>query len=128
MTFLEKLNRVPPKLCRLAAHRGRLPLSNQDLAIASGLSESTIAAISQLDVWDSVKLSTVDRFTRACGVDLLRLKELKRFLRAGLAYQDNMSPTQRKMVRRITEDLKGGSRTYAAVNAVQTRINGSCSH
>jgi hypothetical protein len=85
-------------------------MSNLDLAKMTGLSRSTICKLSQLDRWDSVSAGVMQRFSIACGVDLLAPGDQKKFIaRSRLDYMDRTSPAQRRMMKRIISDLKGGA-------------------
>ncbi|HEU4340040.1 MAG TPA: hypothetical protein VFU31_00570 [Candidatus Binatia bacterium] len=106
MTLCERLNQIPPRLCRFVAHRRRRPLSNQDLSDASGLARSTIVKLSKLDRWDGVRLDMIEAFSRACGVDLLSPKTSLLIIRKrAMAYTRNANHQQRRMYRRLLDGL-----------------------
>lgn len=75
LTFVEKLNRFPPIVCRILA---RVPLdtggvrakTDHEIAQASGLTLSKVASLSHLTTWDEVPLATIVAFTKGCGSDL----------------------------------------------------------
>lgn len=83
MTLLTKLNQLPPFLCRVMARKkkGWAPMSISDLSVVSGLTRSKVAKISVMRSWNDVTLSDADKFSRACGVDLLDLAPAKKWLR-----------------------------------------------
>lgn len=71
MTILERLDRVPPCLCRLVARKNRIvALNTREIAKRSGLNPRTVSEISRCVSWDGWSITTIDRFSRACGVDL----------------------------------------------------------
>ena len=114
MTITERLNKLPPKLCRFVAHRRRRPLSNQDISDASGLARSTVVKISKLDRWDNLPLKTIEAFTRACGVDLLAPKRSLYIIRKrAMDYTRNANHQQRKMYQRLLKGL-GATATIGA--------------
>lgn len=90
----ERLDRVPPFLCRMVArdkaHRGRR-LSLVEISIASGLSYGAVRRLSHKRTWANVPPCIIDRFASACGVDLLHLKRtifyLKRTLKSPNGYK-----------------------------------------
>ena len=114
MTLSERLNKLPPKLCRFVAHRRRRPLSNQDIATASGLARSTVVKISNLDCWNGVRLDMIEAFTTACGVDLLAPKRSLYIIRKrAMDYTRNANHQQRKMYQRLLKGL-GATATIGA--------------
>tara|TARA_Y100001937_G_scaffold96987_2_gene131946 strand:+ start:1289 stop:1861 length:573 start_codon:yes stop_codon:yes gene_type:complete len=72
MSLLEKLDKMPPFLCRLLARRKGKSLSNRQLASDLGVSVRTIQRISEKKSWDDVPVGFAQKFSGACGVDLLR--------------------------------------------------------
>lgn len=54
-------------------------LTTQEIADASGLSVWLVLKISKMRKWDSLPISTAERFARACGVDLKRLARAKEY-------------------------------------------------
>ena len=91
-------------------------MSNLDIAQKSGLSRATVDRISQLDRWDSLRVGTVQRFSIACGVDLLAPGDQKKFIaRSRLDYMDRTSPAQRRMMARIISDLKSRPAWHAPI-------------
>lgn len=78
VSLLSHLNRVPPALLlALAVSRGRT-LSIRALSLRSGVPVRTLARISKMDEWSSVKLSTLNDIALACRVDLLRMGAVRR--------------------------------------------------
>lgn len=69
--WLERLNRLPPNVCRLLArepHRAKVPLTTEQIAKRSGLSKQTVLKISKLRSWASVTLQNLERFEFGCGI------------------------------------------------------------
>lgn len=79
--LLEKLNRFTPRLCRLVARHRARPMSYTEIAVRSGLSRATVIKLSHKASWDGVNITQIDKFTKACGVDLLRIGPQVAFLR-----------------------------------------------
>lgn len=73
MTLRERLNRFPPFLCRSVARKGRgyEMLNLREIAKRSGLPLATVSRIAYLRTWDSLSLGVIERFSLACGVDVL---------------------------------------------------------
>lgn len=69
--LLDRLERVPPFLCRILARKnnGHRGLSHEELAKLSGLSRSTIAELSFKTSWKGVTVDVADRFAAACGIN-----------------------------------------------------------
>lgn len=114
MTLREKINRYSPKLCRFLARKdkGQRPMTNDDIAKASGLSRSTVAKLSQMDTWDNVTVATMEEFSRACGINLLapsRRRDKRLISEGRLSLIKNSSPSQRMMFQRILSGF-GGNR------------------
>jgi hypothetical protein len=87
MLLIEKLDRMPPFLCRLMARRnGRSP-SNKDLSKDSGIPLTTLRRICEKKTWADVPVGMAQRFSVACGVDLLRqTRSLEYFKRRKFAH------------------------------------------
>jgi hypothetical protein len=83
MTLLSKLNRIPPFLCRLVARkrRGYLAMTRRDIAAESGLNIKKVDRLSKLARWDNVKLSDIQKFSAACGVNLLASRRVKEYMK-----------------------------------------------
>lgn len=82
-TLLEKLDQFPPFLIRLCARRGRKAMTDRQLAAASGLSTNTVFRISHRSSWESISIGAASRFITASGVDILRPRRLKEFVKRG---------------------------------------------
>lgn len=70
----EKLKRFPPVVCRLLArkiikHNHVVALTDAEIAKSSGLSMADVVHISWSAAWDSIPVSKMLAFTKACGVD-----------------------------------------------------------
>lgn len=81
-------------------------MTNSDIAHVAVMSRGLVAKLSKLRNWSQVNISIATRFSMACGVDLLAPSEQIRFLRKrALKYQKTGSPMQKKMFRRIANEL-----------------------
>lgn len=104
MNLLESANRFPPCLCRYVARKdhGLSPLSHRELAKISGLSKSTVATLSLKDSWNGVAIDVVVKFSRACGVDLMRPAAMVAYLRDGKKHHlTKLDKQQRKFFLRL---------------------------
>lgn len=80
-SLLERLDRIPPCLCRILArsHNGNRSLSHHELAARSGLSRSYVGTLSGKDTWANESVWVVEAFSRACGVDLFNPHEVRHY-------------------------------------------------
>lgn len=74
LTIAQKCERFPPVACRLLARKqmpkgGVEPLSDEEIAAASGFTVPEVAKLSKKTSWMDVSVDTMLRFTRACGID-----------------------------------------------------------
>lgn len=86
--LIQKLDRVPPWVCRVLARHRRRPLTSEEIARRSGLTPSWVNRLSRKTTWAGVSVASADAFLAGCGVDPFRMKRhwsyLKRAkLRAG---------------------------------------------
>jgi hypothetical protein len=81
--MLAQANKVPPFLCRLVARKrsGWHPMSCADIGKKAGLSKSYVASLSLKTSWKGVPIEVVERFSEACGVDLLHPQDTLKYLR-----------------------------------------------
>lgn len=79
--ILKKINRIPPYTCRLLARKDGKAMSNQMISDASGLSMSKVKRISWMTSWDSLTAIDIDRFSSACGVDLIKQRDVFMFIK-----------------------------------------------
>lgn len=104
--LLDKINRLPPFVCRLMARKqdGWKPLTIDDIAKASGIPRSTVHELSSRNSWNGVAVDIADRFAAACGVDLLTPGEYIFWLRThGMVHIKKCSPIQRKCFAKLLE-------------------------
>lgn len=78
-TFWELSLRFPPVLCRLLAKKVHGPvLTDTEIADRAKMTIGEVVSLSQLTSWDSCDLSTIRRFTVACGLDFCSRSKMKR--------------------------------------------------
>lgn len=114
LTLLERLDKFPPRLCRLFARKGpnrlRRLKTNADIARDGGLARSTVDKLGHLESWKTVTLETFAKFVKGTGVDpLASTKNHKRMLvrsDRSRKFLKNGSPAQRKMVDRILPKIQ----------------------
>jgi hypothetical protein len=95
-------------MCRLVARKnhGCLPMTTRDIAKISGLSRSAVAKLSKLTTWKTVGTGTMQQFSLACGVSLLRLSRQREFWeRRGLVYLTKATPAQRRLFDQLVKLL-----------------------
>ena len=117
MTVTQRLDRIPPNLCRLLARseHGLRPLTTQEICDRSGLSWEKVAKISKLDSWASL-LRDIESFSAACGVSLMQPKSALRFLkRRKRVYLLRAKPSQRRLLVRLIEEITQSARAQAKI-------------
>ncbi len=68
MTLLEKLNRLPPCICRLLAQRNGVLATDAELELMTGWGHSKLERISCAATWAEISVLDADTFLQACGV------------------------------------------------------------
>lgn len=106
MTLLEKLDRLPPFVCRLLARRRAGPkvygMTMREISLASGLSKSTVADLSFRTTWAEIPVGVAEKFSVACGVDLLDVQDSMRYLQVGqMGYTEQGDINQIRMYTRL---------------------------
>lgn len=90
MTLLQKLNKFPPKLCRMVArvgsNRNQRLKTIKEIAYNARLSYRAAKRIASLSKWDGLTLEVVGRFSTACGVNLLQTYDHIRWLKFKARY------------------------------------------
>lgn len=105
-TLLQKLERVPPFMCRLLARDGRRGLSHNDIAERSGLERTTVRNLSFSTSWRGYTIDTIVAFTTACGVNHLAAeKQLDYAKRRLLPHTERATGAQRQMYDRLKQLL-----------------------
>lgn len=85
----------PPIVCRLLARpkglmgRSQRPLTDEEIAQASGLTVDTVRLLSTLHSWDDVSVGRFLAFTRGCNIDFDDTTAMDRHWR----YLDRRRPT-----------------------------------
>lgn len=102
-SWLDLANACPPVFCRIVARTGRghtcRPLTIEEICERSGLRPTQVKVISKLTRWDKMPAKNIEAFAHGCGVDLLRTKEHRRYLKhRHLTHLDNATPTQRASI------------------------------
>lgn len=68
MTLLEKLNRLPPCICRLLAKNNGELATDRELLAVTGWSRAKLDRIAKAVTWAEVAVIDVDAFLYACGL------------------------------------------------------------
>lgn len=68
MTLLEKLNRLPPCLCRIFAKKNGRLMTDPELMEATGWTIKHLRKVYQASSWAQVRVEDVDIFLAACGL------------------------------------------------------------
>jgi hypothetical protein len=80
-SFYDLLEMFPPCQVRLLAReRYGKPLTAEQIATSSGLSQREVGLISQMVTWQDVDVEALRRFTHGCGLDLDKPASVKRKL------------------------------------------------
>lgn len=95
-TVLERLDAMPPALCRLVARRPKgsapEPVTSADIAQESGLSAQRVTYLSGLMTWADVPVKEVDAFRQGCGLRPDRLAHAKHYIRWQLGRSKRKPP------------------------------------
>lgn len=88
MTLSQKLNRLPPCICRLLACREGELMRDIELMAATGWQRDKLRRVARAKTWDGIPVKDVDRFLSACGLtwstQRRQLEVLKRATAFGL--------------------------------------------
>jgi hypothetical protein len=104
MTFLEKLNSLPPMFCRYIARtkNGRRGLTTKEIESASGLSNTTVKELSLRTSWNNVTVETAQKFMSACGINPLAARKQRDFAkRRRMIHVENAQGAQKKLYGKI---------------------------
>ena len=83
MTLLEKLNRLPPCICRLLAENNGELATDQELQLVTGWSRAKLDRVARATTWAQMSVLDVDDFLQACGLSWSsQRRELARIRRA----------------------------------------------
>jgi hypothetical protein len=69
--WLEKMDRLPPNVCRLIArepHKSKVPRTTETIAKFSGFSKQKVLHISRLRTWKDVTVGDMEAFKLGCGL------------------------------------------------------------
>ena len=115
-TIADKLNAIPPFVCRLLARKnhGRDGLSHAEIAKLSNLSKSTVAELSLKTEWDGVPVDVAVAFALACGVNHLACRAQRDYFKRRIkTYVYNGDANRRRFYDRLLElfKVKYGSRS-----------------
>jgi len=68
VTLTEKLNRLPPCLCRLLAKHGGKLMTQRELRQLTGFSNQKLERICKAASWSKINVHDADKFLLACGL------------------------------------------------------------
>lgn len=108
MTILDKLNSIPPALCRLMAISGvSAPnLNTRDIAKRAGMSEKKVVEITRRNSWDYVYVIDVVKFASACGVNHLSARRAReRFKRCRPRRWKRLTRQQKGFVAKLLKQV-----------------------
>lgn len=98
-TLLQRLDCIPPFLCfALARQHGKRP-GYVALAEKAGIPIRTFLRIARKLSWSDVKVGQIEKFSAACGVDLMRQEKQLRYLRDTVSSDAafaHLNPQQRR--------------------------------
>lgn len=104
MNILEKIERIPPFLCRYLARtsNGRRGLTHNQIAQRSKLSRSVVRQLSFATTWRGHAVETCCAFALACGVNHLAAEKQLDFLkRRKLTHVARATNAQKQMYDRL---------------------------
>ena len=108
MTHLDRINKMPPTICRFLARTGgnrrQRPKTCAEIARDGNLTEWMVKKISKLDRWDSVTHLIAERFIQGTGVDPASASQHRRFLNrpdGKKKFLEGCHPAQRRLFDRI---------------------------
>jgi hypothetical protein len=113
-TPLEVFDEFPPTLCRYLARKnnGRVKMSHSDIARVSGLERSTVAKLSKRTTWSGLTIDTIQRFSLACGVNLLSTARQKDFFKRRKKVHAK-GVLHKELLVRTVQKFRNGSKTDA---------------
>jgi len=68
MTLTDKLNRLPPCVCRLLAKKNGRLMTDPQLMEATGWGKSRLCRVYNSTSWAGISVEEVDKFLAACGI------------------------------------------------------------
>lgn len=81
-------------------------MTAEEISQKSGIAYARVVEISHMTTWENLPLRVIERFSQACGVNLLAPKEQFKFLRrCKRVYLNNATPQQRQMIARLLANL-----------------------
>lgn len=87
MTLTEKLNRLPPCICRLLAARNGELATDHEMRLVTGWSRAKLERVSKSTSWAGITVDDVDSFLLACGISWSSQRKerwkLSRIIKAG---------------------------------------------
>jgi len=84
MTHLSRINQLPPFVCWLLARRNRRPITQAEIAKATGWSLKKVRRFCGLQSWDNVPLKDIDPFRMACGITIANERRHREYLKRTL--------------------------------------------
>jgi hypothetical protein len=104
--LLEQLDMIPPCICRLCARKSNRAMTIKEISDQSGLSVDTVEMISKLPSWEPVSLGYATRFSKGCGVDLLRPRKKLFYLRRAFSERGLETISRGLTVRYVKEQIR----------------------
>jgi hypothetical protein len=87
LSMWERVQYFPPAVCRILARpanargRSQRPLTDEEIAQASGLPLTDVRSLSWVTSWDNVPVSKMRAFAHGCGIDLDDWSTIRQHLR-----------------------------------------------
>lgn len=79
-TALDHMDKIPPNLCRILARKGRIAMTNKEIADASGLTIKRVGEISRQTSWSKIDVGQASAFAAACGINLINQGQVRKYL------------------------------------------------
>lgn len=68
MTLTDKLNRLPPCICRLLAKKSGRLMTDDELVAATGWGKTRLRTLYNSTSWENITVGDADKFLTACGL------------------------------------------------------------
>lgn len=83
-TFLAEAEDFPPYLCVLIARKDRKPVTQEQIAKATGFGINRVIKMWHSTTWAGVAIEDVDKFRAACGITRANIRRHRCYLKVTL--------------------------------------------
>lgn len=110
-TLLEKLDRLPPCVCRLLAQKDGQLLTERQMMRLTGWSQDKLARVSSAKTWRTVAAGDIDIFLKACGLTWSSQSRSRWYLKIAVGRGAAGIERMRHIRRALKERSRAGSVT-----------------